>query len=183
MRRVLTLLLAAGTAHAEPMPGWVAVRGTLAPARLPGSYVLTGDAAPARYSDGELVSEAAVPLPYRLDVVWRRLGPEGGRSMHVQVVGGVVLIKTGKISFYAYDDTAFAATGWLPLPGVSTHDEHAVSVSQDRRQVVVVIDGKETARFPLAVNRDAGKVGVGMKGASGFRTSIYLRSIDVRSSQ
>lgn len=155
------------------------VAGTLAPGRPPGSYVLSSNAAPGRYSEGSMVTVEPVALPYTLRAMWRRLGPEGGRSMHVFVAGGVVLIRTGAIAFYPYDEAAFASAGWTPLPSYSAHEEHAISVHQDRREVVVSIDGAVVARFALAVERASANVGFGMKSAPGLRSSIYLRDVSV----
>ncbi len=168
-----------GSAAAEP---WRATRGSLE-AIGNGGYFLASDAAPGRYSEGELVSRDAIALPFRLEVTWRRLGPEAGRSMHVTVAGGVVLIKSGAVAFYAYDDAAFGSVPWRAVPGYATHDEHVVTVAQDGREVRVMLDGRPIARYALAVTRASAYVGVGMKAAPGLRSSIYVRSLAVAHSQ
>ena len=91
--------------------------------------------------------------------------------------GGIVLIKSGHINFYAYDDAAFAARAWQPIAGHAVHDEHVVVVTQDAREVVVTIDGAPAGRYPLAVARPTAHVGVGMKAAPGHRSKIYLRGL------
>lgn len=174
----ITVLLVARVSAADPL-AWRAQRGSAEPGRLPGSYLVASDAAPGRYSEATLLSASPVALPYRFSVTWRRLGPEAGRSMHVIVAGGVVLIKTGKIAFYAYDDAAFASGEWQDLPGYRAHDEHRVEVAQDARRVVVTIDGEPAATFALPVSRTMARVGVGMKAAPGLRSAIYVHDLDV----
>jgi len=159
---------------------WVATRGAMEPGRMPGSFWLATEAVPGRFSNGEVMSTEAVELPYRIDVVWRRIGPEGGRSMHVTVAGAVILVQTGRVGVYAFDEVALEARGWTPVPALRTHDEHMVSVIQDAREVTILVEGKEVARYPVVVTRPSTKVGVGMKGAKGFRSTIYVRSIAVR---
>jgi hypothetical protein len=172
----LVFVLAMDVAAAEP---WMVTRGTMDRGRQPGSFVLATEAAPARFSDGEVVTRDAVRLPYRLDVTWRRLGPEAGRSMHVTVAGGVVLIRSGKIGLYAFDEARFAAAGWTPLPGYDAHAEHAVCVVQTHETIAVTIDGRQVARFSLPVAHESVRPGIGMKGAPGFRSTIYVRSLSV----
>ncbi len=182
MRASLLLLIAlADVAHAEPRTlTWKATRGALEPGKIANSFVLTTEAAPGRFSDGEVMAVEPVAIPYRLDVTWRRLGPEGGRSMHVTVADAVVLIKTGKLGLYAFDEAAFAALGWTPLPGFDANAEHQVAVTQTKTEIIVAIDGREVKRFALAVARDSIRPGVGMKGATGYRSAIYVRSLAVR---
>lgn len=158
---------------------WIATRGALEPGRVAGSFWLTTNAVPGRFSDGEVMSQEEVALPYRLDVRWRRIGPEGGRSLHVTVAGAVVLVQSGRVALYTYDEAALTARGWTDVPSLATHAEHAVSVTQDAREVAVAIDGREVLRQPVPVTRPRTQVGVGMKGASGFRSSLYVRSIAV----
>jgi hypothetical protein len=190
MRRALLIaiaLLAPVTARADGWTDaavtWKATRGTAQPGRLAGSYTLASDAAPGRYSVGELITAGEVALPYRFTVTWRRTGVEAGRSMHVIVAGGIVLIKSGRINFYAYDDAAFASGAWQPLAGHAANDEHTVVVTQDAREVVVTIDGAVAGRYPLAVARPSAHVGVGMKAAPGHRSKIYLRALAVETAQ
>ena len=158
---------------------WDLARGALQPSLAAGGFLLATDASPSRFSDGELVASEPVALPYRLDVTWRRLGPEAGRSLHVAVIGGVVLIKTGAVAFYAFDEARFAADGWTPVPGLRTHDEHRVSVVQDVRTVALTVDGAEVKRFAFAAARGQGRVGVGFKGASGNRSRLFVRALAV----
>jgi hypothetical protein len=159
---------------------WVATRGAMEPGRTPGSFWLATEAVPGRFSNGEVMSTEAVELPYRIDVRWRRIGPEGGRSMHVTVAGAVILVQTGRVGVYAFDEVALEAHGWTPVPQLRTHEEHTISVLQDAREVTILVEGKEVARYPVVVKRATTKVGVGMKGAKGFRSTIYVRSIAVR---
>ena len=166
-------------ADAGVPPAWVATRGRVEPGVALGSYVLTSDAAPGRYSEGALVTASPIALPFRFAITWRRIGPEAGRSMHVIVAGGVVLIKSGAITLYAYDDAAFSASGWTPLPGLLTTAEHSLVVTQDSHAVNVAIDGTAVATFALAVPQLSSVVGVGMKSAPGLRSAIYLRSLAV----
>lgn len=160
-------------------PAWRTSRGDSTPGREAGSFVLFTDAAPGRFSEGAVVSTEPVRLPFRIDVTWRRLGPEAGRSMHVTVAGGVVLIKSGKLALYGYDEGAFARAGWRASPA-QAHDEHRISVVQTRSEVVVTIDGTEAARFPFVVAMETAPVGVGMKGATGHRSAIFVRALAVR---
>jgi hypothetical protein len=159
---------------------WIATRGAMEPGRTPGSFWLTTEAVPGRFSNGEVMSTEPVELPYRIDVRWRRIGPEGGRSMHVTVAGAVILIQSGRVGVYAFDEVALEAQGWTPVPELRTHDEHTISVIQDAREVTILVEGKEVARYPVVVTRRSTKVGVGMKGAKGYRSRIYVRSIAVR---
>ena len=174
MKALLALCLLAGAAHADV---WKATRGTLAPGRAEGSFVLSSDGAPGRYSEAGMITVEPVALPYSLQASWRRLGPEAGRSMHVLVAGGVVLIKDGSIAFYAYDATAFAQGDWKPLAGHAAQAEHAIKVTQDKQRVQVFLDGAQVAKYDLPVARDTAHVGFGMKAAPGYRSAIYVRDI------
>ncbi|MBL0217501.1 MAG: hypothetical protein IPQ07_26960 [Myxococcales bacterium] len=158
---------------------WKPTRGTLEPGRLAGSFVLSSDAAPGRYSEGAMITSEPVALPYTLEATWRRLGPEAGRSMHVLVAGGVVLIKSGAIAFYAYDDAAFAQGEWRPLAGHQAQAEHVIAVQQDPHRVIVKLDGAEVARYELEVVRPNAHLGFGMKAAPGLRSSILVRAITI----
>ena len=174
MRALLVLAVLASTARADV---WKTTRGTLAPGRLAGSFVLSSDGAPGRYSEAGMITTEPVALPYSISASWRRLGPEAGRSMHVLVAGGVVLIKAGAIAFYAYDDTAFAQGDWKDLTGLLAQDEHVIKVTQDKQRVTVFVDGREAAHYDLSVARSDAHVGFGMKSAPGYRSAIYLRDI------
>ncbi len=176
-RTLLVIAVLATTANASP---WKPQRGTLEPGRAPGSFVLTSDAAPGRYSEAAMITTEPVALPYTLSATWRRLGPEAGRSMHVFVAGGVVLIKTGAIAFYAYDDASFAQGDWKPIVGHTVKSEHAIEVHQDAHRVTVAMDGAEVARYDLEVVRPNAHVGFGMKAAPSMRSAIFVRDIVVR---
>jgi len=176
----LGIAVAARVAEAEPT--WTTTRGARTVGRDPGSFILYTDATPGRFSEGAVISKQPIRLPFRLDVTWRRLGPEAGRSMHLTVAGGVVLIKSGKLAFWAYDDVAFTKAGWRSVTGLRAHDEHAVSVVQDHREIVVSIDGAEAARFPFVMTMETAHIGVGMKGATGHRTAIFVRTLAVHGS-
>lgn len=182
-----TLGLALALLGAIPGAGlaspWKATRGSLEPGRVAGSFLLSSDAAPGRYSEAAMITAEPVALPYTLEATWRRLGPEAGRSMHVLVAGGVVLIKSGAIAFYAYDDTAFAQGDWRPLPGHQAHAEHVIAVQQDPHRVIVKLDGAEVARYDLEVARTTANIGFGMKAAPGLRSSIFVRAIAIAHSQ
>jgi hypothetical protein len=176
VKALLALCIVAGTASADT---WKTTRGTLEPGRAPNSYFLTSDGAPGRYSEAGMITAEPVPLPYSLEATWRRIGPEAGRSMHVLVAGGVVLIKNGAIAFYAYDDAAFAQGDWKDLAGHLAQAEHRVKVTQDARSVTVFLDGAQIAHYDLAVARATANIGFGMKSAPGYRSAIYLRDISV----
>lgn len=145
--------------------------------------VLTTDGAPGRFSDGEVRGSTRVRIPYQLDVTWRRLGPETGRSMHVLVADGVLLVRDHKISLYAYDESAFAALGWTQVPGLRAHELQHLTVTQDRREVRVEHGGAVVARFALPVTRDEAEVGLGFKGAGGFRSRMHVHAYGVRELQ
>ncbi len=176
------LVVVCALAEAASASPWRAARGTLEPGRLEGSYLLSSDAAPGRYSEATMIATDPVALPYTVTATWRRLGPEAGRSMHVLVGGGIVLIKSKSIAFYAYDDAAFAQGDWRPI-AAETHAEHVVSVHQDANRVTVNVDGSEVAHYDLAVARDTVHVGFGMKSAPGLRSAIYVRAISIASTQ
>ena len=158
---------------------WVVTRGAMEPGRAPGSFWVTSEPVPGRFTNGEVLSTTAVRLPYRLDVRWRRLGPEGGRSLHVIIAGGIVLVQTGRLALYAYDEAALAARGWTAVPALDTHGEHAIGVRQDAAEVRVFVDGVEVLRQPLVTARATTKVGVGLKGAGGYRSALLVTSIAV----
>jgi hypothetical protein len=163
---------------------WELARGSLQRGLLPSSFVLATDASPSRFSDGEMVSSRNVALPYRLEVAWRRLGPESGRSLHVSVVGGIVLVKSGAVALWSFSDTSrFAKEGWTRVPGMRTNDAHAIAVEQDQRTISVSIDGVLIKQFGMRAARGEGRVGVGLKGASGHRTRLYVRSLEVTEGQ
>jgi len=174
MRALILVAALATVANASP---WKTTRGTLEAGRAPGSFVLTTDAAPGRYSEAGMITTEPVALPFTLSAKWRRLGPEAGRSMHVLVAGGVVLIKTGAIAFYAYDDASFAQGDWKPIAVKTVATEHAISVHQDAHRVTVTLDGAEVARYDLEVARPTAHVGFGMKGAPSMRSAIVVRDV------
>ncbi len=176
------LLIVGALAAAASGSPWKSSRGMIAPGRLEGSYLLSSDAAPGRYSEAGMITAEPVALPYTITASWRRLGPEAGRSMHVLVAGGVVLIKSGAIAFYAYDDAAFAQGDWRPITA-QTQSEHVVSVHQDHQRVTVTLDGAEVGHYDLAVSRETAHIGFGMKSAPGLRSSIYVRAIAIAQSQ
>ena len=167
-------------ARADAPPGWTVARGTLQQGLAPGSFILFTDASPSRFSDGELVSPDLVRLPLELEVTRRRLGPEAGRSLHLGVVGGVVLFKGGAFSLWAYNDPHYSLEGWIPVPGFRAHDEHRVRVVQTRREVTVILDGVELKRYLMSAGRPRGRVGVGFKGASGNRSALFVQRLSVR---
>lgn len=180
IRALVALAMLGGAAHATP---WKTTRGTLETGRAPGSFVLTTDAAPGRYSEAGMITTTPVALPYTLRAKWRRLGPEAGRSMHVHVAGGVVLIKTGAIAFYAYDDASFAQGDWKPIAVNTVSGEHAIAVRQDAHRVTVTIDGAQVAAYDLEVARPNAPIGFGMKGAPSMRSAILVRDIAIAQSQ
>jgi len=158
---------------------WAVTHGTLQVGVLPGSWLLSSDATPGRHSEGTMISKDEVRLPYRFELSWRRLGPEAGRSMHVIVAGGIVLVKADKIAFYAYDDATFASGEWTPVAGHDPNAEHVVVVTQDSRHVEVQIDGALAATYALSVSRVRTHVGIGMKSAPGYRSAIYVHDVTV----
>lgn len=175
------LIVAALGAAARAEPRWKAsAGGTVEPGRLPGSYVVSSDAAPGRYSEASMVTVEPVALPYTVSARWRRLGPEAGRSMHVIVDGGVVLVKSGAISFWAYDNVEVPGAAWRPLPGYAAHAEHAIRVAQDARGVTVTIDGAVVATYAVPTQHARATIGFGMKSAPGVRSAIYLRDVGVQ---
>ncbi|MFT3694418.1 MAG: hypothetical protein QM831_14825 [Kofleriaceae bacterium] len=177
--KLAIIALLATSASAEP---WRATEGSLEAGLAPESYILSTNAAPGRYSEGTAIAPVEVDLPYRFDLHLRRLGPEAGRSMHVLVAGGIILIKENAISFYAYDDAAFASGEWKHLEGYRAHDDHAIRVDQDANRVTVTIDNRAPVVFPLAVARKKARVGVGMKGAPGYRSQIAVHDLVVKHS-
>lgn len=176
IRALLIVCALCAAASASP---WKTTRGTLAAGRLAGSWILSSDAAPGRYSEAGIITTEPVALPYKLEASWRRLGPEAGRSMHVLVAGGVVLIKSGAIAFYAYDDAAFAQGDWRPIAGHQAQAQHALVIEQDKHRVIVKLDGTEVGRYDLVTSRDRANIGFGMKSAPGLRSSIYVHSIKI----
>lgn len=178
----LAALLISTAASADPIR-WSARAGSMQAGARPGSWIVTTDANPGRFSAGEVIADREVALPCRVDVRWQRLGPEGGRSMHVVVAGGVLLVRTGMIALYTYDEVKLAKDGWTAIPALDTQREHGLSVVQTREELRVSLEGKEVARFALPVAREKALVGVGMKGASGFRSTVYLRALSVTTLQ
>ena len=176
---IRALVIVAALSSAAIASPWKTTRGSLAPGRAPGSWILSSDAAPGRYSEAGMFTAEPVALPYKLEATWRRLGPEAGRSMHVLVAGGIVLIKSGAIAFYAYDDAAFAQGDWRPIPGHTAHAPHELIIEQDKQRVTVKLDGAEVGRYDLAITRDSGSIGFGMKSAPGLRSSIYVHSVKI----
>lgn len=163
----------------RPTDAWTAQRGEVEPGLAPGSYLISSDAAPGRYSEAAMMASSEIELPYQLDLHVRRLGPEAGRSVHVIVGGGIVLIKQNAILFYAYDDAAFAQQGWKPVTDYKANDDHAIRVRQDHRQVTVTLDGRPPVTFALPVSRTRARVGVGMKSAPGYRSQLLVHDLVV----
>lgn len=158
---------------------WIATKGAVEPGRVPGSFWVTTEPVPGRFTSGAAMSSAEVRLPYQLDVRWRRLGPESGRSLHVIIAGAVVLIQSGRVALYTYDEAALVARGWTAVPGLDTHREHAVRVTQDAAEVQVAIDGGVVLRQALVATAATATVGVGLKGAGGYRSALLVSAIAV----
>lgn len=161
---------------ARPEVRWNVTRGALQPGMVAGSFILATDATVGRFSLGEVTAREPVSLPFRLEVTVRRLGPEAGRSLHVGVVGGNVLIKAGAVALYGFGDTMANLGGWSKVAGLRTSDEHRYTVTQDARSIELSIDGAPVRRFEVAAARSRGNVGFGFKGATGFRSLLYVRS-------
>lgn len=155
-------------------------RGSLQQGQEPGSFLLFTDASPSRFSDGELVSPSLLKLPLELDVTLRRIGPEAGRSLHLGVLGGVVLLKGGALSLWSFNDPNVSLEGWIPMPGLRTHDEHRVRVVQTTSEVIISLDGAEVKRYRMSPGRTRGRVGVGFKGASGNRSMLRISRLSAR---
>ena len=103
VREALSRLASEGLVIAEPQKGFrVAPISQAELEDLTSTRgIIEGHCIERAIAVGELISVEEVALPYRFTVTWRRLGVEAGRSMHVLVAGGVVLIKAGAINFYA----------------------------------------------------------------------------------
>jgi hypothetical protein len=157
---------------------WQADHGALRAGLSCGTFIGTTDGWGGPFSRGEFRYRKALTLPYELEVTWRRLGSDGGESLSVIVPGGYLLLKRDAYGFYAFSDSAFQ---WRPLPGFRTHRESTVKVQQSAREIAVWVDGQPLDRIPFAAPSLGGTVGLGVKGASGYRSRMIFHGFAVRS--
>lgn len=158
---------------------WVAARGELAPDAGCRGFILATDAQDHAESEGDADWKEPLKAPYSLRLRWRRLGPEAGRDMWLQLLGAHLVFKTGQMSIWTTNerDPIFVKK----LPGFSPHDEHRLEVKQTRERVVVSLDGGKPLSIPLPAPDSPGPVGVGLNGARGYRSRIWFAGAAVRS--
>jgi hypothetical protein len=111
-------------------------------------------------------------------VTWQRLGSDEGESLSLGLRGGYLLLRRGAYGFYAFSETAFA---WQALPGFSTHRESTVRVEQRAKEILLWVDGAKVGVLPFEAPAGSGPVGLGMKGASGYRSRMVFRDLSVTS--
>ena len=163
---------------ASSLDDWRAVRGSLQPGLSCGSFIGTTDGWSGPFSSGEFRSTKTVSLPIEVEVTWRRLGSDGGESLSLILPGGSLLLKRGEYGFYGYSESTFK---WVALPGFSTHRESTVKVVQRATEIDLWIDGTWVGRVPFTAPSASGAIGIGLKGASGYRSRILFRDFSVRS--
>ncbi len=64
-------------------------------------------------------------------------------------------------------------------PGFSTQRESTVRVEQRPREIVLWVDGVRAGALPFEAPRGSGNVGLGFKGASGYRSRMVFRDFSV----
>jgi hypothetical protein len=162
---------------ASSLTDWQTARGALQPGLACGSFVGTTDGWGGPFSAAEFRATKPVSLPLEVEVTWRRLGSDGGESLTLILPGGFLLLKRGEYGFYGFSESAFK---WVALPGFSTHRESTVRVVQRATEILIWVDGKAIGRVPFTAPSASGPVGVGIKGASGYRSRMMFRGFRVR---
>jgi hypothetical protein len=175
---------APGEARAAPCAAssaWTVLIGSLRPGLACGTFLLATDGSMQSFSYGLFQRQAPVTLPVTLSASVRRLGPES-MPIELWVLGAGVLLREESYGFYVLsDDARFEQEGWRPLPGVHVHDAHRVALSQTAERVTFAIDGRPVASWAFRARRQSGKVSIGFKGASGYRSWASFRDLLVES--
>jgi hypothetical protein len=150
--------------------------GALAPGLACGSFIATTDAWNGPFSRAEFVHDPPVSTPFAVQVTWQRLGPDAGESLSIVLPQGYLLLRRGQFGFYAYSESGFR---WLDLPGFSPHRESTVRVEQRPQDITLWVDGQRAGVIPFVAGRTVGTVGIGFKGAPGYRSRMRFRDFSV----
>jgi hypothetical protein len=161
-----------GGACPESIASFRALSGSIVPALACGTFLVATDAWSGPFSRAEIQYDRAFAVPFAAQVTWQRLGSDGGESLSLMLRGGYLLLRRGEYGFYAFSETAFA---WHALPGFSTHRENTVRAEQRTREIVLWVDGVRAGALPFEAPAGSGPVGLGFKGASGYRSRMVFR--------
>lgn len=160
----------------ESVTSFRAVHGSIAPGLACGTFIVTTDGWSGPFSRARIEVEKPVIVPFAVQVTWQRLGGDGGESLALVLRGGDLLLRRGEYGFYSFSEASFA---WRPLPGFSTHRESTVRVEQRAREIVLWVDGVRAGAVPFEAPAGSGHVGLGVKGASGYRSRMVFRDFSV----
>lgn len=177
----LALALAAGPAGAdgacpESVAAFRVIEGSIAPALTCGTFLVATDGWSGPFSRADIEYDKSFAAPFAVQVTWQRLGSDEGESLSLTLRGGYFLLRRGAYGFYAFSETAFA---WHDLPGFSTQRESTVRVEQRPREIVLWVDGVLAGAVPFDAPLGSGNVGLGFKGASGYRSRMVFRDFSV----
>ena len=100
--------------------------------------------------------------------------------MSVLLVGSILLMKDDEYGLWVFSEAQWASDGWRPLRGFRAHRESSVTVEQRAKEVVLRVDGKRIDSWAFAAPTKTGNVGIGFKGASGYRSRMTFRDFVVQ---
>ncbi len=155
---------------------WEVVRGSLQRGARCGEYLAATDGDNGTFSYADLLYRAPVRPPIDLEVTWRRLGPESRKSIELRALGALLLLRDEEYGLYVWNEASFE---WRKLPGYRAHDEHRVAIHQTATTLSFSVDGKPIDSWQVPAGGD--RVGVGAKGAGGYRSWFAFRDFRVSS--
>ena len=155
----------------QSLADWSIVRGSLHALPGCGAYLGYTDAGSGVFSYADFVYRKPVRAPLDVEVTWRRLGPETGRTLELRGLGALLLVRDREYGLYTWNEATFE---FRPLPGYREHDEHRVAIHQTTTTLTFLLDGRVVDSWPL-VAMGEGTVGVAAKGAIAYRSAFAFR--------
>lgn len=178
-------LLGAGPAQAQPAEGFTVLRGSVAPGRAPGTTIVTTDGSDTRFYLGaryrhHSVARAAwreqprAPFEVRFD--FQLLTP-GRWALEVGGLGLTVIMSRDRLGFFV-DDAQMMGSMFADLPGIGGPGWREVRIRRTRRDVIVLVDGREVGRTAAPASAPSPVV-LGVRGAPGHRSRVAIRGFVV----
>jgi hypothetical protein len=158
----------------DPLADWRVDAGELRRGAQCGTFIGTTDANTGLFSFGRYALRTPVDLPFEFQVTWRRLSHE--RSLEIGVLGAVVLLNDNTCGKFV-NNPSFV---WDSLPGYRPSQQHTITVRQDAKQIVLLVDGAKACSWAFAAPVKRGELSVGFKAPSGDRARLLFRDVQVR---
>jgi hypothetical protein len=155
----------------ESLRDWEIVRGTLTDAGACGAYLGATDGGNGSFSYGDFLYRRPMHPPLDVEVTWRRVGPESGKSLELRLLGALILLRDDEYGLYVWNEASFE---WRKLPGYKVHEEHRISAHQTATTLSFSVDGKPVDSWRLDMGGEH-RIGVAAKGARGYRSWFSFR--------